>query len=278
MRRLPFHADKGKLIAIASVAVSLVLAAGTSASTDQRQAAYYGTVSASYTVRVKSTSSPLSAESTARLSYRTKLKLATNPKRGQVVLETAPFQSPVGRYSVAISGTDSEGCAFNYQKTLRTPMKFGAAAEARRTVRPMVSKRVSAGYFLDVVVYPLGITPDFPNVCGGLTTPIEHNPADLRVIFSHVAGFNAAETLLTGAWPRLWNHTGWPFGPIGYMQLWQRPPPRQSGVFQLPAPVNALAAGKPVKLSRSLASTRKLPERPSVTITAVGRVTFTFGR
>jgi len=157
-------------------------------------------------------------------------------------------------------------------------MKFEAKAEARRTVRPMVSKRVSAGYFLDVVVYPLGITPNFPNVCAGLTTPIEHNPLDLRVIFSHVAGFNATDTLLTGAWPPLWNHTGWPFGPIGYMQLWQRSPPRRNGVFQFPAPVNTLAAGRPVKLSRSLASTRRLPGRPSVTITAVGRVTFTFGR
>lgn len=249
-----------------------------SANAEQREVRYVGAVSASFTVRVKSASSPLDAQSTVRLGFRTRLTTFTDRSRGMVRLGVAPFQSPVGTYSVAVSGTDSDGCSFEYRKQLRGPMKLEVAAEARRTTRPMVSKRVSAGYFLDLVVYPLGTTPSFPDTCKGLTAPIESNPADLRTVFSHVPSFNATETLLAGSWPPLWNHRGWPFTPIGYLQLWKAPPPRRNGAYRLPAPVAALAAGKPVRLTRSLTRTRRLPGLPSVTITTIGRVTFTFGR
>ena len=68
---------------VASLAIG---AAIPSAQADQREVSYYVSASASFTVRVKSTTSPLNAQSTVRLNYRTKLSHATNPKRGAVTL------------------------------------------------------------------------------------------------------------------------------------------------------------------------------------------------
>ena len=156
-------------------------------------------------------------------------------------------------------------------------MKLQLIAEARSTTRRMVTKTVTSQYFLDVFAYPQGRLPTFPSVCNQLSTPIGTG-VDLKSLLGAAISFNASETTLVGTWPSAWNYTSWPFAAIGYLQLWPSKPPLTGGTYRVPSPASALAVGKGFTISKSLASRRELPGKPTVTISIVGRVIFSFKR
>ena len=235
---------------------------------------YRVTINVDYTKTVTDTSTQLNARSTTRIQYSTPLSKASQPNGSYVSLSGRP--SGTGTYSVDIAGTDSTGCAFDYKKTARLPIAVRLIAEARPIQRRMITKTVNAPYWLDLVAYPQGVLPSFPTGCDSLRAQIAPSVVSLSDLFGAVGWFNTAETMLVGAWPRVWNYGVWPFGAIGYAQIWKSPPPKVGGVYRLPAPVNALATGKPVTLSKSLSESRTLPGTPTVTIKTVGRISFSF--
>ena len=180
-------------------------------------------------------------------------------------------------YAVDIAGTDAAGCAFEYRKELRPRMSLKLIAEARATDRRAVTKNVSSNYFLDITARPLGTTPTFTSACSSfgadLTTGVT-----LGGLLGSAIVFNPAQTMLAGSWINQWNYTPWPFQAAGYLQLWPNKPPRQGGVYRLPAPMNALAARKGFTITKSLTGKRQVVGKPSITVSIVGNISFTFKR
>ena len=237
--------------------------------------AYRGTVYVSYSVTVTDAAGPLNVRSTTSIRYATPLTLTVVGSR---IEARAMFlkQNPVGTYSVDISVTDSDGCAFAYKKTLRTPMvlKLGANATVGIPRTRMVTKTVPSGYSLSVEAYPAGVRPSFVPSCD-LNKPIA--PAlGLWDVLETVISFDGPETELAGSWPRVFRYGSRPFNSVGYLRLWPRPPTVRNGTVRFPAPLDRLAAGMPVVIRRGLASSRRLPGAPSVTVTTSGIVNFQF--
>jgi hypothetical protein len=250
-------------------------AAATATSMDRTaEQKFRGQIMTNYTVSVTDSAGQLNARSTTRIEYTTPLSFSFQPDHSYLRLQSSGAAKP-GLYAVDIAGTDSEGCEFEYRKQVRTPMNFELVAEARQTVRRMVTKTVTSNYFLDVWAYPRGKLPALPSTCNRLRTPIAPG-VDLGGLLGAAIWFNSAETTLVGTWPPTWTYTSWPFGAVGFMQLWASRPPLKGGVYRLPAPANALAAGKAFTLRRDRASSRKLPGAPSVTIAISGTITFSF--
>lgn len=156
-------------------------------------------------------------------------------------------------------------------------MDFRATARVAIGSFRMPTKPVRAPYFLDARIYPLGVPPTLPPTCGSLGAPVADGALfGLRGVFQRVVWFNEAQTTLVGTWPELWNYASFPVGAVGYIRLWSAPPRKQGGIFQHPAPVSTLTAGKPVTLGASLAGTRQVAGASSVTVTTTGRISFTF--
>jgi len=236
--------------------------------------AYRGTVYVSYSVTVTDAAGPLSVRSATSIRYATPLTLTVGGSR---IEARAMFlkQNPVGTYSVDISGSDSDGCAFAYKKTLRTPMVLTLLATTQLgSSRRMVTKTVPSRYALNVDAYPAGVRPSFVPSCD-LTKPIA--PAiDLSDVLETVISFDPAETEFAGTWPRVFRFGSAPFNSVGYLRLWPRPPALRNGTARFPAPLDRLAAGMPVVIRRGLASSRRLPGAPSITVTTSGIVNFLF--
>jgi hypothetical protein len=236
--------------------------------------AYRGTVYASYSVTVTDAAGPLSVRSTTNIRYATPLTLTVEGNR---IEARALFlkKAPVGTYFVDISGTDRNGCAFAYTKSLRTPMVLRLLATTQLgSSRRMVTKTVPSRYALSVDAYAAGVRPTYVPSCD-LTKPIA--PAiGLWDVLETVISFDKAETELAGSWPRVFRYGSRPFNSVGYLRLWPRPPTVRNGTVRVPAPLDRLAAGTTVVITRGLASSRTLAGAPSITVSTSGIVNFTF--
>jgi len=239
---------------------------------------YSVVIRVNYSVSVVDQTSQLNAQSTVRVEYATPVTVYSNRDRSVLNLSRWPGKSSSGIYSVRVSGTDQQGCAFEYSKDLQTPMTFQANALVKPSTWRMPTKTVTAASFLEVHAYPQRRPPNFPSTCDGLTKPLAPTVISLRDLLQRVVWFNSAETALAGVWPEAWNYTSFPFGTVGFLQTWKSAPPKANGVYRLSAPSSALATAKPVTLGASLARTRQLPGLASATIKTTGRLSFTFKR
>jgi len=237
-------------------------------------------VTVDWTMSVTDAAGSLDARTTGRLRYSTRVSVGWNRHRDLVQVSPWPGSSARGTYAVRLSGTDAQGCSFDYGKELGGPMDFAATARvASGASFPMPTKRVRAPYFLEAHIYPLGITPTLPPTCDSLGAPIADGALlGLDDLFRRVVWFDDAQTTLVGTWPELWNYRSFPFAAVGYIRLWPGPPRKPGGIVQHPAPVSTLMAGKPVTLGASLAGSRQVAGASSVTVKTTGRVSFRFKR
>lgn len=265
------------VVAAACASICLATAWGTAAPAGAAEHPYTVVVTADWTMTVTDPTGSLDARSTGRLRYSTRVSVGWNARRDTVDVTPWPGSSAPGTYAVRLAGTDARGCSFDYGKELRGPMDFRATARVATGSFRMPTKPVRAPYFLDARIYPLGVPPTLPPTCGSLGAPVADGALfGLRSVFQRVVWFNEAQTTLVGTWPELWNYASFPVGAVGYIRLWSAPPRKQGGIFQHPAPVSTLTAGKPVTLGASLAGTRQVAGASSVTVTTTGRISFTF--
>jgi hypothetical protein len=236
-------------------------------------------VTVDWTMSVTDAAGSLDARMTGRLRHSTRVSVGWNQRRDLVQVSPWPGSSARGTYVVQLSGTDAQGCSFDYAKELGGPMEFAATARVANASFRMPTRQVRAPYFLEAHIYPLGITPTLPPTCDSLGAPIADGALlGLGDLFQRVVWFDDAQTTLVGTWPELWNYRSFPFAAVGYIRLWPGSPRKQNGVVQHPAPVSTLMAGKPVTLGGSLAGTRQVAGASSVTVKTTGRVSFTFKR
>jgi hypothetical protein len=139
-----------------------------------------------------------------------------------------------------------------------------------------VTKQVPARYALWLLGYPSGPLPKLTTSCN-LDERI--GVLSLRELLETAITFDPTETTLAGAWrPALGQAAGalpeWPIVPIVYDQVWSMAPARRGSSYRLPTPVDRLAAGKPVTVTRGLAGRRSISE--SVSVTTSGTVRFSF--
>lgn len=267
------------IVSAACASICLATASGTAASAGAAERAYTVAVTADWTMTATDPTGSLDARSTGRLRYSTRVSVGWNARRDTVDVTPWPGSSARGTYAVRLSGTDARGCSFDYGKELGGPMDFAATARVATTSFRMPTKQVRAPYFLDARIYPLGVPPTLPPTCSSLGTPVADGALfGLAGIFQRVVWFDEAQTTLVGTWPELWNYRPFPFAALGYIRLWASAPRKQDGIFQHPAPVSALIAGKPVTLGARLAGTRQLVGASSVTVRTTGRISFTFKR
>jgi|RhiMethySRZTD1v2_1073278.scaffolds.fasta_scaffold12656_5 hypothetical protein len=267
------------VVAAACASICLATAWGTAASAGAAERPYTVVVTADWTKTVTDATGSLDARSTGRLRYSTRVSVGWNARRDTVEVTAWPGSSARGTYAVRLGGTDARGCSFDYSKELGGPMDFRATARVATGSFRMPTKQVRAPYFLEARIYPLGITPTLPPTCDSLRAPVADGALlGLVDLFQRVVWFDDAQKNLVGTWPEFWNYRPFPFGAVGYVRLWASAPRKQGGVFQHPAPVATLMAGKPLTLGASLAGTRQVAGAPSVTVTTVGRISFTFKR
>ena len=242
-----------------------------------REFAYTGEVRASYSVVVSDSASELTARSTVKLRYLAPLRMYAAGLR--LSGDAAPFrQPPRGTIDVAITGRDRVGCELALEQHSTPRMKLTVDAFPTRESMRRVTKQVPARYALWLHGYPTGQLPKLTTSCN-LDERI--NVVSLRELLETAITFDPAETTLAGAWgPAVGQAAGanleWPIVPLIFDQIWRTAPAKRGSSYRLPAPVDRLAAGKPVTISRSLAGRRSVPGAESVTVTTSGTVTFSF--
>jgi hypothetical protein len=274
------------MVVCGSVAALAVIAIGVTPASAARRAAapgkefmYTGEVRASYSVVVSDTASEMTARSTVKVRYLAPLRMyAAGLKLSG---EAAPFrQPPLGTIDVAITGRDRAGCEFALEQHSKPRMKLTVAAFPTQGPVRRVTKQVPARYALWVLGYPSGPLPKLTTSCN-LDERI--NVLSLRELLEAAITFDPAETTLAGAWkPALGQAAGampeWPIVPLVYDQVWATAPPKVGSSYRLPAPVDKLAAGRPLTIRRSLGRRRAVPGAASVTVTTIGTITFNFKR